>query len=250
MNASKRAGYSTPRDTLKVLSPLASSKLTKGAKVTASLLEDVGISSSDSYEVRIAMRHLGWVDDQDCITETYEHLAHTTGAEYRAQLRANVQEKYADILDRRINPTQATLQEMKDAFRDCDYEPANMRSKMVALFKGLCREAGIISQERETPQATGEQSNDTPSSMPLLTDVPLAPDEDTSMADSLQSKANAAIHASSFDSLIAELIDTLSQLAKRRKSANWTEADRVIWVKYLKMNFALLEKHLTEGDEQ
>src|SRR5712691_571884 len=161
-NTQIRPGYSPATATLKPLRSNASRQLSEGDKVTAHRLEDFGISLSDAYEVRIAWRHLQFVDNQDCVTRTYKSLAHATGNEFKLLLGKILKNAYSNVFnrlgERAANLDHVAQQEWRDIFRDCQYEPANMQSKMITLFRGLCREAIF---ETSIPQESNQQITET-----------------------------------------------------------------------------------------
>ncbi len=74
---------------------------------------------------------------------------------------------YADIF-RIVDPATATSVQLTDAFRG--YQPQKQRDRMVTLFVGLCKEAGLVegapplSVPRTSPRTTPKQNTERGSS--------------------------------------------------------------------------------------
>lgn len=243
----KRPGYCATAHERTIINLVASGQLHKGDKIIAKRLEDeFKIPRSERYLVMGALRHQGFIDEQSCITETLEQVAHATGEEYQARFKAVFEESYADAYKYGLDPACATQQEFKEAFQACNYEPHVMQPKMISLFKGLCRMAGILPDENAPSesvahQTSDEQNTDAHSFAPPLNDVLPAYEEFKPVLESQPlSKTNGVTHAHSGDSPVEELLAAFEQLYDLRKSASWTEAYRAMWMQYLKINHNLL----------
>lgn len=247
VNTQTRPGYSPATATLKPLRYNASGQLSIGDKVTAQRLEDFGISSSDAYEVRIAWRHLHFVDDHDCVTRTYESLARATDDEFKLLLGKILKNAYSDVFnrlgERGIDLDHVARQEWRDIFRDCKYEPANMQSKMITLFRGLCREAIF---ESNMPQESNQQITETQSQIGDGDKASSTSEGHLPMTESAPALDLKGLSSNRDDSMIeAYMFDAyryaLEVLWLRRKSPGWTEADRASWQKALAANVNLLQ---------
>ncbi len=224
----KRPGYSGTTNTLKPLSYLVSGQLATGMKLNPHLLEDFGISRSESYEVRISWRQLKWVDQGDCITERCEQLAHASGDEYQDLLVKDLKEAYLDIFEQLADPAHATHQELKDAFQKSGYEPISMQSKMIALFRGLCREAGLITDEVDVPEVLIEQRLEDSSSS--LQETPELEIHDLVEGNALMVEPPSLPHLNgsapiSGDATVEELGEFLTYLHQLPKKSWWTETE-------------------------
>lgn len=249
MNTPARPGYSPATATLKPLHRHASGQLSRGDKVTVRRLEDDGVSASDAYEVRIAWKHLGLVDAEYCVTEKYERLIHATDNEFKILLGKILKTAYSDVFnrlaERSIALDNVDQQELRSIFRDCHYEPVDMQSKMITLFRGLCREAvfelgqepGQKFTEAQHYRADGDKAPD-----PLSGFAPM-----TEPASTLDFKG---LSPKQVDSIETYMYDTyryaLEVLWSQRKSPDWTEADRLSWQKAMAANVNLLQT-LLEG---
>ncbi len=231
--ARTRPGYSPATATLKPLRDNASRQLSIGDKGTARRLEDFGISSSDAYEVRIAWRHLQFVNGHDdCVTGVYEGLAHASDNEFKLLLGKILKSAYSDVFDRLaergVDLDHVTQQEWRDIFRDCQYEPANMQAKMITLFKGLCREAVF---EPYIPQEPGQQITGTQSQ------IARGGEASTALEGRIPD-----------DSMVVAYLDVLEVFRQHSKSLDWTEAESSSWRKAITANVYLLQG-LLEGAE-
>ncbi len=240
----KRPGYSTYANLLKLRTHIAAGHLSKGDKVIISVLENFGIHSGEAYEVRIGLRNLGLIDSEDCITDTFVEVAPTTGEEYQKQLAKLLHYGYRDIFNH-INPAHATQQELRDAFRDADYQPESMRSKMLSMFRALCREAGIITAETEKSRGASEQ---TISSQPQIEQVMKAStplEGNAPMSELVLSSRNGRVPVQDH-SMIDDILENLAQLRQLRKSPAWTETGREWWYGNLIHNAHSLIKAIEE----
>lgn len=90
--------------------------------------------------VREALRFLDMTGDDGRPTDRLRSLAGSEDEEFRTGLAAAIRDAYADDFGR-IDPAQDTQPQIVSAFRR--YQPRSQTARMVMLFLGLCREAGI-----------------------------------------------------------------------------------------------------------
>ncbi len=244
-NTQIRPGYSPATATLKPLRSNASGQLSEGEKVTAHRLEDFGISLSDAYEVRIAWRHLQFVNNQDCVTRTYESLAHTTGNEFKLLLGKILKNAYSDVFnrlgERGVDLDHVVQQEWRDIFRDCQYEPANMQSKMITLFRGLCREAIF---EPYMPREPGQEFTETRSHIAGEDKASAALERPIPMAEPASALDLNVLSPKQDDSMIVAYLDALEVFRQRRKSPDWTETNSSDWREAIEAIVGSLQKLL------
>jgi hypothetical protein len=118
--------------------------------------------------VRSALRFLDMISANGRPTDKFHSLASATDEEYREHLAAAIREAYRDDFTR-IDPAQDTQAQIVSAFRR--YQPRSQTSRMVMLFLGLCREAGIPvldaprerSMRRSLPANTRSRARPVPS---------------------------------------------------------------------------------------
>ena len=87
---------------------------------------------------------LDLIDDAGNPTDTLKGIQRAPEAEYRACLAEWISTAYADVLSF-IDPATATEQDVHDAFRL--YNPPGQRARMVTLFLGLARAAGLAPEK-------------------------------------------------------------------------------------------------------
>lgn len=104
-------------------------------------LPTLGIAQGNSDRVQKALQFLGLIDDDGQRTGTFDRLGKASTDEYPGLLAEVIRAAYAPILTI-VNPGDSDIA-INDAFRP--YEPSAQRSRMVSLFNGLCREAGLVS---------------------------------------------------------------------------------------------------------
>ena len=92
-----------------------------------------------------ALRFLGLIADDGKPTDTLRAIWAASDGEYRELLTAAIRNAYWREDFERVDPAQDTQAQMIDAFRR--YEPRSQTDRMVMLFLGLCREAGIPVQD-------------------------------------------------------------------------------------------------------
>jgi hypothetical protein len=111
---------------------------------TAEVLVRAGVSDSLIPRVMQALQTLDLIDDVGNPTETMESLRRATEPEYKNQLAAWVNAAYADVM-MFVNASDDETA-IRDAFRS--YNPVGQQSRMVALFLGLCRAAGMRTDDQ------------------------------------------------------------------------------------------------------
>lgn len=107
-------------------------------------LAGVNTTGSIGRRVSFALRFLGLIADDGKPTDTLRAISAASDGEYRELLTAAIRNAYAEDFER-VDPAQDTQAQMIDAFRR--YEPRSQTDRMVMLFLGLCREAGIPVQD-------------------------------------------------------------------------------------------------------
>jgi hypothetical protein len=101
----------------------------------------VGVSEGNASRTLQALKFLGLVDEEGYRTPAFQRLGRVSTGEYAEVFAEIVREAYYDVFTV-IDPATATAIEVNDAFRS--YHPKAQRARMVTLFKGLCREVGLI----------------------------------------------------------------------------------------------------------
>ncbi|MCH8009446.1 MAG: DUF5343 domain-containing protein [Chloroflexi bacterium] len=112
-------------------------------------LERIGIPAGNAPRTLAALRFLGLVDEEGQRKPAFERLARAKSEEYNEALADIVRAAYAAVFGI-VDPEETSDIEVADAFRG--FEPQRQRDKMITLFMGLCREAGIVTSGR-APEA-------------------------------------------------------------------------------------------------
>ena len=118
-------------------------------------LPSLGIAEGNADRVEKALSFLGLIDEEGHKTASFERLGKASTEEFPGVLAEVVRSAYAPILTI-VNPGEDSDIAINDAFRP--YSPAGQRPRMVALFLGLCREAGMVSGGPVQRQARAKQS--------------------------------------------------------------------------------------------
>ena len=126
--------------------------------VTNEVLESIGIPPGNSPRTLQALKFLGLLDDEGIQTESMERLARASSSEYEQVLGTIVRSAYSSVFTI-VDPSQDNETAVNDAFRH--FAPPAQRERMVTLFLGLCREAGIV-EGQATRRRTGDRRRSTP----------------------------------------------------------------------------------------
>ncbi len=127
--------------------------------VNRQVLHQLGAAEGNSDRIQKALQFLDLLDAVGKRTALFDRLGKASEAEYPPVLAEIVRAAYASILTI-VDPSADGDVAINDAFRH--YEPAGQRPRMVSLFLGLCREAGIVTggpverkpRARKEPAAT------------------------------------------------------------------------------------------------
>jgi hypothetical protein len=109
--------------------------------VNRQVLHQLGAAEGNSDRIHKALQYLDLLDANGHRTQFFDRLGKAAEPEYPAVLGEIVRAAYSQILTI-VDPNDGDMA-INDAFRH--YEPAGQRRRMVALFLGLCREAGMVS---------------------------------------------------------------------------------------------------------
>ena len=126
--------------------------------LNSKVLETIGIPAGNFSRTLQALRFLNLIDDDGSHTKGFDRLAQAgeSGGEYRDLLAEIIRNAYHSVFEI-VDPSQDNEAAIHDAFRQ--FQPEAQRSRMVALFLGLCEQASII--ERRTrernPEAIAKQ---------------------------------------------------------------------------------------------
>ena len=122
-------------------------------RINSDFLEVVGVPEVSRGRVAEALRFLGLIDEAGRPTDVLQSLAGAHDDEVRDLLAGAVRGAYADDFAR-VDPSQDPQPRIIAAFRR--YQPRSQTPRMVMLFLGLCRAAGI--PVLDAPRERGMQS--------------------------------------------------------------------------------------------
>ncbi|MGD0018936.1 MAG: DUF5343 domain-containing protein [Candidatus Limnocylindrales bacterium] len=124
--------------------------------LTPANLESVGVATGMTARTLRALRFLGLVDEEGGRLEPFQRLKRATTEEYPSQLAEIVRAAYVAVFAI-VDPATHGDTAVADAFRR--FEPSAQRGKMIALFRSLCEEAGIIKGGTSTRQPVRRPSD-------------------------------------------------------------------------------------------
>ena len=118
--------------------------------LTLKELERTGVPEGNAPRTLATLRGLGLIGEDGFHTPACERLGKATTTDYPGVLAEIVRAAYAPVFTL-VDPSVDSEIAIQDAFRH--YKPQAQRSRMVALFIGLCREAGIVAGGPPTRKA-------------------------------------------------------------------------------------------------
>jgi hypothetical protein len=118
--------------------------------VNADVLARAGVSDSLVSRTLQALQALDLIGDDGAPTLVLEGLRLAPEADYKARLGEWLRAAYADALQY-VDPASDNETTIRDAFRQ--YQPVGQQPRMVTLFSGLFRHAGIGPEKALSPQA-------------------------------------------------------------------------------------------------
>jgi hypothetical protein len=130
--------YAAPANIIAVLKRVRSRNLPE--RIDSDFLRLAEVPEASYRRVTVALRFLGLIDEGQRPTDTLKALAAARDEEYGNLLSTAIRDAYKEDFDR-IDPAEDTHAKIVAAFQP--YQPRSQTDRMVMLFLGLCREAGI-----------------------------------------------------------------------------------------------------------
>ena len=211
--------------------------------LTAKSLEQIGVPDSMAPRTLQALRFLGLVGEDDQATESFKRIKQASEEEYPSQLAEVIRAAYLPVFSI-VDPGRDGDVAIVDAFRR--YDPSAQREKLVALFRGLCMEAGIIqpkSRPRETtrskPRADGQPK--TNAATPKAPTGQKQPPPDPAQRDGQGHEGDGGVDLRLITAIIQQL----------PRGQRWTAARRAKWIQTMTAAVDLLfETEEGGGDEE
>lgn len=125
-------------------------------RIDNDFLRVAGVPENVYGRVSNAMRFMGLIGADDRPTDLLMSISAAPEQEYRDLLSGALHEAYREDFAR-INPGEDTQAQIIDSFKP--YQPRSQTSRMVMLFLGLCREAGIPVSEAPRERSMQNSGN-------------------------------------------------------------------------------------------
>lgn len=109
--------------------------------LTIQEVQRVGVPAGNAPRTLAALRFLGLIREDGHLSEDFERVRRASTQQYPEVLGEIVRAAYEPVFTV-VDPAEDDETAIHDAFRH--YQPQAQRERMVVLFVGLCREAGII----------------------------------------------------------------------------------------------------------
>jgi len=212
--------------------------------VTSRSITTLGVPEGNATRTIQALRFLNLLDEEGYLTETFKLLSNAPSDEYPGLLEQILRNAYPVVFNA-LTPATATDQQYVNAFRL--YQPKAQRSRMIILFKGLCREAGLIpggapemsNRPRVTTNKSGKSSPSAngarrPQSEPKDT---LFEEEPEHVSTSQAGQPEKVTPITSTEEY-AIMLGVLRKLPFADKA--WTQAQREKWLKAVAANVDML----------
>ncbi|MBI2864331.1 MAG: DUF5343 domain-containing protein [Chloroflexi bacterium] len=181
------------------------------------VLQQIGVPSGNVPRTLRALRFLGLIGEDSRRTGLLDRIGAATAEEYRKSLAEMVRAAYRPVFAI-VDPTLDSPDVITDAFRR--YQPDSQRSRMVALFLALCREAGLTGRKVGRPTA---QVGIRPNARSRNTPAPTAAARSSSPSVTLPGSFSE-VEPPSFDyGIVSALVQQLPA------SARWSKQKRQKW---------------------
>lgn len=138
--------------------------------ITKDVLLRAGVSESLVPRTMQALQLLELIAEDGAWTQNLESLRSVPEAGFQAILADIIRSVYEDVF-KYIDPSKDSQTAIRDAFRG--YNPHGQQDRMVPLFMGLCKRAGIVDSESapRTPREPRQVKKTQPASRPPKADL-------------------------------------------------------------------------------
>jgi hypothetical protein len=204
--------YPPSSNVITVLQRLRSRNLPE--RIDDEYLRDAGIPEGTISRTLFALRFLKLINEADEPNDAVKSIHVSTDEEYKTIMSGLIREAYKEVFNV-IDPTQDSQEKILNVFRR--YTPASQRERMVVFFLGMCRDAGIPTQDVPKARAMAEKSPNTARKAPSQR-IKLGPHIETKQVDEV-------ITNPALDLLIKSLPKPGQQLSKD-KLEQWIDMAR------------------------
>ncbi len=210
--------------------------------VTSQLITTIGIPEGNATRTMQALRFLKLLDEEGYLTDNFKALSNAPSDEYPGLLAQILKDAYG-VVFMALSPATATDQQYVNAFRF--YQPKAQRSRMIILFKGLCREAGLIpggapetlTRPRVTTNKSGKSSVSANGARKTQSEPKDAPFQPEAYHVSTQTVSQPVTPTTSTQEYVI-MLGMLNKLPFTKK--RWTQAQRGKWLKAVAATVDLL----------
>ncbi len=145
-NTLRSAPYAPIHNVLAAIHRLQTGPLTGALGIEE--IAELGVPKGNTYRTLAALRFLDLLDNDGRPTAAGSGLQQTSAGQFGVQLAQIVRSAYAPIISVAdpVEASQLTPDKVSSAF--ANLEPKAQRERMITLFLGLCREAGLIEARR------------------------------------------------------------------------------------------------------
>jgi len=207
--------------------------------VTMQLISTAGVAEGNASRTLQALRFLNLIDEEGYHTPNFRLLGNAPSDEYPEVLGQILKDSYKNVF-MVLDPATASDDRLQNAFRY--YQPKAQRQRMISLFKGLCREAGLMQSSSEPIKRTRNAiSNKSVTSAvnsrkQLVTEhlTPQNPPETTSV-----SSQDNHYYQNGISQEYILLLNLLQQLPKGEEK-KWSNSRRERWLQAVSSNVDLL----------
>ncbi len=176
--------------------------------VNADVLARSGVSDSLIPRTLQALQSLDLLDEQGQPTSIFEGLRLAPESEFKQRMAEWLNQAYADVIAF-VDPATDDEIKVRDAFRS--YKPVGQQARMVTLFLGLYREAGVAPEKSSQPRMLKIKQSVRPRSVPQRTNSSI----------SSQKKPPLVIDSAGIPAPLAGMLAKLPQ-----EGDGWTKARR------------------------
>jgi hypothetical protein len=211
--------YGPPANTIAVIRKWRDHSLPE--QVNGEWLSKIGLSPTLESRNLQALTFLALIDSAGYPTDAARALRTAPSNEYPSVLAEIVRSAYQPIFSV-LDPGQATRTQIDDAFRH--EKPEAQRSRMVAFFLGLCREAGLTLKEPPRggrPAGTTRATGATKTQRQRKQEVTVLPP-----AQAIPSQVRALPRGPSLDPALMGIVEKIPELETTQDLDAWIEMFR------------------------
>jgi hypothetical protein len=195
-------------------------------------LHNLGIPVRDKHIIIDTLQDWGLADNALHPTERFNRLIRVYEVDQEQKAYQDIMKEIKEETYREISadPARATPSQLKEAFEK--YKPASEVPKMVSLYRGLCREAGLIPPLEGIPRQSGGKFAPKPKATLEVEEHDnnaLGSNTATHIHEERTSgvqKMETSNASASNQSLIDVIIELLRDFRRSIQQSDWTEENR------------------------